>query len=230
VDRSQSEAKSLKETHKASLGELLIGARQRRGLSREAVVAETHIPAHYVQMLEDDDYRRICDQLYLLPFLRKYSSFLDIDQDETAMRLLQEVQRIENCPSAVRMDEPVEDVSRARRRNWIRPIMFSGLIAIIIGAYIAQPRHDTEATPAPKPMAADSASSSVATGTINMLPTSGSLSDSTASPRAAWQSRTAPEDDVQSVSRAVVPPIAIQNRSRSLPQQQAPNVRHIPNR
>jgi cytoskeleton protein RodZ len=142
VGGSQVEAANAKEAQKASLGESLVAARQRRGLSRETVVQQAHIPAHYVQMLEEDDYRRISDQLYLLPFLRKYANFLDIDPDETAMRLLREVQRVENSPPPpARLADPLDE-RRYRRRNLSKPILFSGLIAVLIGAYIAQSRHE----------------------------------------------------------------------------------------
>ena len=138
---NQLEAATLNQERKASLGESLVAARQRRGLSREAVTQQTHIPVRYLRMLEDEDYRLISDQLYLLPFLRKYANFLDIDQDETAIRLIREVQRAENSPSPVRLDQPVDDIRQYRLRNWSNPIMFSGLIAVVICAYIAQSRH-----------------------------------------------------------------------------------------
>jgi cytoskeleton protein RodZ len=137
--------------NKASLGESLVAARERLGLSREALIEQTHIPGHYVQMLEQDDYHRIADQLYLLPFLRKYASFVDIDQDETAMRLVREVQRLDNNPSSVRLDEPLDDSRRKRGRNWTTPILFGSLIVVIIGAYIAQSHHnDSDVVTAPK--------------------------------------------------------------------------------
>jgi cytoskeletal protein RodZ len=151
VGGNQSERSTGNQAQKSTLGESLVAAREQRGLSRETVVQQTHIPAHYVQMLEDDDYHRISDQLYLLPFLRRYASFLEIDQDESAMRLLREVQRIENNPSPVRLDEPVANVRRHRRLNWTKPILFGALIAIIIGAYMVQSRHsDTDAMSAQK--------------------------------------------------------------------------------
>ncbi len=146
---NQIELTSANETHKLSLGELLITARERRGLSREMVVQRTHIPAQYVQMLEDDDYHRISDQLYLLPFLRKYASFLEIDQHESAMRLLREVQRVDNSPPTIRLDERLDDSRRSRRRNWTKPIMFGALVAVIIGAYFVQSHHNDMDTIAP---------------------------------------------------------------------------------
>jgi cytoskeletal protein RodZ len=174
VGGNQSETSTLSETHKASLGESLVAARERRGLSREAAVQQTHIPAYYLRMLEDNDYRLISDQLYLLPFLRRYASFLDIDPDETTMQLLREVQRADNGPSAVRLDEPLDDIRRNRRRNWSKPIMFGSLIAVIIGAYIAQSHHkDIDAIPAstskPSPVAA-SPSPAISQETLNPLP------------------------------------------------------------
>jgi cytoskeletal protein RodZ len=163
------------ESRKGSLGELLIAARERRGLSRDTVVQQTHIPAHYIQMLEDDDYHRIADELYLLPFLRKYASFLDIDPDESAMRLVREVQRVDNSPSPLRLDESLDEMRRYRRRNWTKPLMFGALIAVIIGAYIAQSHHsDTDSIAPPKPVSsqndAGSFSSFLSNQTINTGP------------------------------------------------------------
>jgi cytoskeletal protein RodZ len=151
VDENQLEIPIVGQARKASLGQFLVAARKQRGLSRETVVQQTHIPALYVQMLEDDDYRRISDELYLLPFLRKYAIFLDIDQDETAMLLLREVQLVENNPSTVRLSEPLGAVRRSRPRNWMKPIMFGALIAVIVSAYIVQSRRsDTDTVTAPK--------------------------------------------------------------------------------
>jgi cytoskeletal protein RodZ len=125
----------------ASLGEFLMAARERRGLSQEAVVQETHIPAHYLRMLESDDYRLISDELYLLPFLRKYATFLQLDQEDAAMRLVREVQRVDNAPPPPRSDEPLDDI-RSRWRNWSNAAMFGGLVAVIIVAYVVQSRHN----------------------------------------------------------------------------------------
>jgi cytoskeletal protein RodZ len=125
-----------------TLGQVLTSAREKRGLTREAVVKETHIPAHYLRMLESDDYRLISDELYLLPFLRKYAGFLELDQEDAAMRLVREVQRVDNNTQSARIDEPLGVVPTRRWRNWSKPAVFSGLIAVIIAAYIVQSRHN----------------------------------------------------------------------------------------
>jgi cytoskeleton protein RodZ len=238
VGGNQLETAIIKEARKASLGESLVAARERRGLSRETVVQQTHIPAHYVQMLEEDDYRRISDQLYLLPFLRKYADFLDIDQDETAMRLLREVQRADNSPSPVRRNEALDDIRRYCPRSWTKPMMFSGLIAVIIGASIAQSRHsDTDTASAPKLQSSHAAvvlpSSPGSNGTMNSLPATESpgvaRSDSSAPQPTTFETRTSTGRDPRSTTQAMMMPAASPNKPPTLPQGKTSGARQVPN-
>jgi cytoskeleton protein RodZ len=227
VGGNQLEIESLNQAHKVSLGESLVAARERRGLSRETIAQQAHIPAHYLRMLEDDDYRLISDQLYLLPFLRKYAIFLDIDPDETAMRLLHEVQRVENSPAPVRLDEPLEDIRRYRRRNWSKPIMFGGLIAVIIGAYITQSHHkdaDTILAPTLQPPQAVAVlpSSSVSEEAPNSLPATQSNSaasvsqqHSSAAPQLLSGTPTLMRGGTQAISQAMMVPVVSPNRQLS---------------
>ncbi len=122
-----------KQGQDSSLGQSLVAARERRGLSRETVVQQTRIPAHYIRMLEDDDY--------------KYASFLEIDQDEIAMRLVRHVQQTDNSPPLMGSAPSFENSQRHRRRNWAGPILFGALIAVMIGAYIVQSRHSNLEAP-----------------------------------------------------------------------------------
>ena len=238
---NQLETETLNQARKASLGESLVAARERRGLSRETVVQQAHIPAHYLRMLEDDDYQLISDQLYLLPFLRKYASFLDIDPDETAMRLLHEVQRVENSPPPVRLDEPLDVIRRYRRRNWSKPIMFGGLIAVIIGAYIAQSRHkEADTIPAPTfqpPKAAVvSPSSAVSEGAPNSFPATQSASAASVSQQhssAAQQpisGTTIPmREGTQAVSQAMMVRVVSPNRQLpNSPRGRNPGAHQVP--
>jgi hypothetical protein len=119
-----------------TLGGFLTRARESRGATREDVVRETRLPDHYLRMMESDDYSMISDQLYMLPFLRRYASFLELDPDEIAMRFVREVQRADNAP-APRMLEPIE-INRRKRRNWTAPAIATALIAVIVGAWLAQ--------------------------------------------------------------------------------------------
>lgn len=122
-----------------SLGGVLAGARERKGATREDVVRETRIPDHYLRMMESNDYSMISDQLYMLPFLRRYAAFLSLDPEEVGMRFVREVQRADGTQSA-RTIEPIE-MDRRRRRNWTGPVIAAALVAVLIGAWLAQSRH-----------------------------------------------------------------------------------------
>jgi cytoskeletal protein RodZ len=131
------------ESEGPTLGTFLVGARERRGVSRDDAVRETRIPDHYVQMMESNDYSMISDQLYVLPFLRRYATFLALDPEETVMRFVREVQRADNVPP-VRSIEPIEmDRPRAggRRRSWNRPAIAVAVIAGLLAAWLAESRY-----------------------------------------------------------------------------------------
>ena len=134
---NNAEPKIVKTEQEKSLGESLVAARELRGLSRTAVEQETRIPHDYIRMLESNDYAMISDQLYLLPFLRRYAGFLELDQEETSMRFVREVQRAENNPPPW-VAVPLDDVRHRKRRNWGKSLMFAALTAVVVGAYIAQ--------------------------------------------------------------------------------------------
>jgi cytoskeleton protein RodZ len=95
------------------VGQLLVEARTRRGLSAADITAQTRIPALYLKAIETDNYGLISDQLYLLPFLRRYASFVGMDPEDTASRFIHDVQRAET--NVVRMSEPITMVARKRR-------------------------------------------------------------------------------------------------------------------
>ncbi len=112
---------------------MLSAARERRGVSREQAASQTGIPKRYLQMMENNDYSLASDQLYVLPFMRRYATFLALDPEETAMRFVREVQHAENNPgSGSRIDQPLDlDKSRKKSGGWI------GIVAVVVGIAIA---------------------------------------------------------------------------------------------
>jgi cytoskeletal protein RodZ len=70
--------------------------RKHSGLSREEVADRTHIPAYYVRMIESDSYDAIPDQLYLLPFFRRYADFLGLDAKKVVSRFICDFEKAEN--------------------------------------------------------------------------------------------------------------------------------------
>jgi len=79
-----------------TLGELMTATREKTGLTREEVATETHIPAYYVRMIESDSYDAIPDQLYLLPFFRRYAIFLGLDAQKIVSRFIIDFEKAEN--------------------------------------------------------------------------------------------------------------------------------------
>lgn len=138
-------ADGAEESGEPNLGRFLSEARERRGVAQDAAIRETKIPEHYLRMLESNDYSMISDQLYLLPFLRRYATYLALDPEEIAMRFVREVQRADNIPPA-RIDEPLLPESRLRHYNWIAIGGVVALLAIIAFAYAAISKHRQEAS------------------------------------------------------------------------------------
>jgi len=124
------------------LGLFLSAARERRGIAQDAAIKDTKIPAHYLRMLESNDYSKISDQLYLLPFLRRYATYLALEPEEIAMRFVREVQRADNLPP-IRIDAALLPEQR-RQYNWIAIGGVVVLLAIIVFAYTAIANHHAE--------------------------------------------------------------------------------------
>ena len=155
-----------------SLGNFLIEARKQRGLSADEVVKQTRLPAHYVRMIENDDYKLIADQLYLLPFLRRYADFLGLDSEEVATRFIREVQRADG--NASRMSEPMPVIESGRRR-WIIPVVAAVIVAAIaaVGYFAAQRWYHRPAPPTPPGASTASESAPGASGATQ--PASGTM-------------------------------------------------------
>jgi cytoskeletal protein RodZ len=123
-----------------SLGFYLLSVRERRGSSLEEIVSQARVPRHYVSMIESNDYSGISDQLYVLPFLRRYALFLGLDPEDIASRFVREVQRADGAPLA-RAIEPYE-MDRVVERKWIKPaLLVGGLILVMIAAWVVQSKH-----------------------------------------------------------------------------------------
>ena len=153
-----------------SLGTFLIAAREGRGLSAEDVVRETRLPPHYLRMMETNDYSEISDQLYLVPFLRRYASFLELDQEDVAMRFVREVQRADGNPGPARLDQPLVAEPR-QHRGWAGAIAVVGILAIAVGFYVYESnRHRQANTDMMMPHASAGVASGSETGAEPIAP------------------------------------------------------------
>lgn len=116
-----------------SLAMQLRSAREKQELSLSGVATKIHVPAKYLSMLESSDYSAICDELYLLPYLRSYSNFLGLSADETAVRFVQEVQHAE-ATATVKLPDLREDRFSARG-SWFTTMAV--VFFVVLGLYLA---------------------------------------------------------------------------------------------
>jgi cytoskeleton protein RodZ len=139
-------------TAEPSLGQMITEARERKGLTREQVATEAHLPPHYVKMIETDSYDMISDRLYLVPFLRRYASFLGLDAEEIASRFVSNVQHAE--ANVVRISQEITMV--AKKPGASRGIAFAVMIAavVVLLADLVWHRFVERETPPPAPVSA----------------------------------------------------------------------------
>jgi transcriptional regulator with XRE-family HTH domain len=78
------------------IAETLRSARQKQGLSLEQAATAAGIPLQYLRLLEGESNVQIgvSDELYLIPFFRRYARFFGIDAEELLPEFLGVVQQI----------------------------------------------------------------------------------------------------------------------------------------
>lgn len=176
---------------KPSLGHLITESRERKGMTREQVASEAHLPAHYIRMIETDNYDMISDRLYLVPFLRRYATFLGLDAEEIASRFVSDVQHAE--ANVVRISQEITMV--AKRSGATSRIAFAVLIAavLVLVADFAWRRFVEYEEPTPAPAASPAALAPAAVTTA-------------AQPNAAAPNETLPPATIVTNPEGAVPP------------------------
>ena len=110
------------------VAELLKHKREENGLSPKDAADQASIPERYLHILEGQgDPRVLADSLYLIPFLRTYSAFLDLDSGQTVSLFLADMQK---NPYTETPSPPTTGLPLRR----ILVIAFV-LIALALGAY-----------------------------------------------------------------------------------------------
>jgi cytoskeletal protein RodZ len=111
------------------IAETLRNAREKQGLSLEQAAASASIPLQYVRLLEGETNVRIgvSDELYLIPFFRKYARFVGLDAEELLPEFLGVVQQMPGDPAA-----PIRLSYRPRLSFLWRPALVLATIAIAV--------------------------------------------------------------------------------------------------
>lgn len=83
-----------------SFGAYLRKSRELRELSLDEVASATRLPPRIVEALEADDYAALPDRGYALLVARSCAGAIGLDPEETALRLEEELQKLEQPPAA----------------------------------------------------------------------------------------------------------------------------------
>jgi cytoskeleton protein RodZ len=173
-----------------SLGHQITEARERKGMTRDQVATEAHLPAHYVKMIETDSYDMISDRLYLVPFLRRYATFLGLDAEEIASRFVSNVQHAE--ANVVRISQEITMVEK--KPGSAGRIAFAVMIVavIVLLANFAWRRYEEHEASVPAPIAspAETTSAPDAQAPNETLPPASNVTNPETAPPAA--NRSAP--------------------------------------
>jgi cytoskeleton protein RodZ len=85
-----------------TLGEKLRQAREERGISISEVAEQTRISPHYIDSIENDDYRTLPGGIFNKGFVKSYAKYVGIDEQEA----LQDYSSLIANQSGVSSDEP----------------------------------------------------------------------------------------------------------------------------
>jgi cytoskeletal protein RodZ len=136
-----------------TLGQLMTETREHQRLSRDQVAAQTRIPAYYIRMIESDSYDAIPDQLYLLPFFRRYAMFLGLDEQKVVARFIRDFEKAENEIVETRTKAPRTKAPNPKlRRQLASAVLIVGLLIIFLARGIAMMRstlHRPAESPSP---------------------------------------------------------------------------------
>jgi cytoskeletal protein RodZ len=111
------------------VGEVLRQERESRSLSLEDVRGALGIPLHYLQAMESGKSHLVADEYYLIPFLRRYAEFLDLDPAATVAQFLGDAAREEGRKGAIR------GVEIRRTSQWLW-IAIGGAVVVIVALWL----------------------------------------------------------------------------------------------
>jgi cytoskeletal protein RodZ len=115
------------------IAETLRSAREEKGLSLEQAAAAASVPQQYARLLEGETNVRIgvSDEFYLIPFFRRYASFVGLDAEELLPEFLGVVQHVPTDTSP--------PMRLAYRPRWIvlwKPLALLATIAVAVALFL----------------------------------------------------------------------------------------------
>ena len=117
----------------SGFGDRLRREREMRGVSLDEIAESTKIGTRSLRALEEDDFEKLPGGIFNKGFVRAYSRFLGLDEDQTLADFDAAWKEYEAARRPVQMPEPEEESSRESRSTWL---MVSGIILVVVLAAV----------------------------------------------------------------------------------------------
>jgi cytoskeletal protein RodZ len=163
-----------------TVGELLLAAREKKGLTLEAVSQESKIPVATLQHLETDNFEAIPAKVYATGFLRAYGQILELDPTQLINKY--EVQTGQTHKSRGDLWEIEEEVVEEKLdsphilRKFVIPVVVVIVLIIILWKVFGGRDEGSETTPV-RPEAAEVTGEKAPPASGNVTDASGQVRD-----------------------------------------------------
>jgi transcriptional regulator with XRE-family HTH domain len=119
-----------------TVGELLVIAREKKGVTLERAERDTKIRARHLAALENGDPTALPAAVYAKGFLRNYASYLGLDPDELLMRWRAERDAL-RAAEKVAVLPPPRPIAAPRRGFLLTPgVVVAAVLAIVVVAFV----------------------------------------------------------------------------------------------
>ncbi len=139
------------ETPEAPLGQRLIAARERKGLSREAIASDLRLQLRLVKALEEDDDERLPPPAFVIGYLRSYARRVDLPEQEVIAAYTTRTQ--DGVPRIVSRAKNSQVSSQDWPVRFVTWIIVMGLAALLVFWWISnRPLAEHQALTESEPM------------------------------------------------------------------------------
>jgi cytoskeletal protein RodZ len=150
----------------ALLGEKLRREREARGVSLEAISAQTRISVRFLTAIEENTPEHLPGGIFNHSFVRQYARFLGLDEEQAVRDYLQSVEPVRE-PDAVENSVRAEAEGDGPLPVWTRPVLAAAtavfvVAAVIGGWYLWREGPSNSATPSVRVAQKETATESVA--------------------------------------------------------------------
>jgi len=169
----------------SGFGDRLRREREMRGVSIEEIAESTKIGTRSLRALEEEDFEKLPGGIFNKGFVRAYSRFLGLNEDQTVADFDAAWKEYEAARRPVQMPEPEEESAGESGANWLLAVALVLLVLLAAGWYFLKHRHRsgsreavvapraTDASQPPAPAPTDASLASSAAHALPPLPAPG---------------------------------------------------------